>query len=50
MGLIETSLSYDASTYFYNPAGGVFIKDRFSFSGGASLLIVADNTQAQVFP
>lgn len=39
MGLIGTSLSYDASTYFYNPAGGVFIKDRFSFSGGMSLLM-----------
>jgi long-chain fatty acid transport protein len=46
MGLIGTSLSYDASTYFYNPAGGVFIKDRFSFSGGASLLMSRTTYQA----
>ena len=46
MGLIGTSLSYDASTYFYNPAGGVFIKDRFSFSGGATLLMSRTTYQA----
>jgi len=39
MGLIGTSLSYDASTYFYNPAGGAFLKDKWSFSGGASFLM-----------
>jgi long-chain fatty acid transport protein len=46
MGLIGTSLSYDASTYFYNPAGGVFIKDRFSFSGGVTLLMSRTTYQA----
>jgi long-chain fatty acid transport protein len=39
MGLIGTSLSYDASTYFYNPAGGAFLKDKWSFSGGVSFLM-----------
>jgi long-chain fatty acid transport protein len=46
MGLIGTSLSYDASTYFYNPAGGVYIKDRFSFSGGLTLLMSRTTYQA----
>ena len=46
MGLIGTSLNYDASTYFYNPAGGVFINDRFSFSGGLSLLMSRTTFQA----
>lgn len=46
MGLIGTSLSYDASTYFYNPAGGVFIKDKFSFSAGVSLLMTRTTYQA----
>lgn len=46
MGLIGTSLSYDASTYFYNPAGGVFINEKFSFSGGLSLLMSRTTFQA----
>ncbi len=39
MGLIGTSLSYDASTIFNNPGGMSFIKDKWSFSGGASLIM-----------
>lgn len=46
MGLIGTSLSNDASTYFYNPAGGVFIKDRFSICGGGTLLMARTTYQA----
>ena len=46
MGLIGTSLSYDASTYFYNPAGGAFLKDRYSFSAGASFLMSRTTFQA----
>lgn len=38
MGLIGTSLSYDASTLFYNPGGAPFLKDRFSITGGVSFL------------
>jgi long-chain fatty acid transport protein len=44
--LIGTSLSNDASAYFYNPAGGVFIPERFSFSGGASFLMSRTTFQA----
>jgi long-chain fatty acid transport protein len=47
MGLIGTSLSYDASTYFYNPAGGAFLKDRYSFSAGASFLMSRTTFQAK---
>jgi long-chain fatty acid transport protein len=39
MGLIGTSLSYDASTLFFNPGGASFVNDRFSFSGGASFIM-----------
>jgi len=39
MGLIGTSLSYDASALFYNPGGAPFIDSRFSFSGGLSFLM-----------
>jgi long-chain fatty acid transport protein len=46
MGLIGTSLSNDASAYFYNPAGGAFIPERFSFSGGASFLMSRTTFQA----
>jgi long-chain fatty acid transport protein len=46
MGLIGTSLSNDASAYFYNPAGGAFIPERFSFSGGASFLMSRSTFQA----
>jgi long-chain fatty acid transport protein len=36
MGLIGTSLSYDASALFYNPGGASFINSKFSFSAGAT--------------
>lgn len=38
MGLIGTSLSYDASTLFYNPGATPFLENKWNFSGGASLL------------
>jgi long-chain fatty acid transport protein len=34
MGLIGTSLSYDASALFYNPGGASFVDSKFSFSEG----------------
>ncbi|MEI8006375.1 MAG: outer membrane protein transport protein [Bacteroidota bacterium] len=39
MGLIGTSLSYDASTIFYNPGGVSFLDEKWSFSGGVSLIM-----------
>jgi long-chain fatty acid transport protein len=39
MGLIGTSLSYDASSLFYNPGGAAFVNEKWSFSGGVSLLM-----------
>ncbi len=39
MGLIGTSLSYDASALFYNPGGAPFIDSKFSLSGGLTLLM-----------
>ena len=39
MGLIGTSLSYDASSLFYNPGGTPFLDKKWSFSGGASLIM-----------
>jgi long-chain fatty acid transport protein len=39
MGLIGTSLSYDASALFYNPGGASFIDSKFSFSGGMTFLM-----------
>lgn len=39
MGLIGTSLSYDASSLFYNPGGASFIDEKFSFSGGLTFLM-----------
>ena len=39
MGLIGTSLSYDASSLFYNPGGTPFLDKRWSFSGGVNLLM-----------
>ncbi|MCX6287461.1 MAG: outer membrane protein transport protein [Bacteroidetes bacterium] len=39
MGLIGTSLTYDASSIFYNPGGVSFIKDKWSLSGGVSLIM-----------
>ncbi len=45
MGLIGTSLSYDASTLFYNPGGAPFLKDRFSINGGVSFLMAKTTFQ-----
>ena len=39
MGLIGTSLSYDASTLFYNPGRAPFVDTKWSFSGGVNLLM-----------
>ncbi len=39
MGLIGTSLSYDASSLFYNPGGTPFLEKKWSFSGGVNLLM-----------
>ncbi len=46
MGLIGTSLSYDASTMFYNPGGSPFINEKFSFSGGVTFLMARTTYQA----
>ena len=46
MGLIGTSLTYDASTIFYNPGGACFINEKFSFSGGMSFLFSRATFQA----
>ncbi|MBN1198925.1 MAG: outer membrane protein transport protein [Bacteroidales bacterium] len=45
MGLIGTSLTYDASSYFYNPGAAAFVQDRFSISGGVSLLMARTTFQ-----
>jgi long-chain fatty acid transport protein len=47
MGLIGTSLSYDASALFYNPGGAPFINSKFSFSGGATFLMARATFQSQ---
>jgi long-chain fatty acid transport protein len=47
MGLIGTSLSYDASALFYNPGGAAFVNDKWSFSGGVSLLMARTTFQAK---
>jgi len=39
MGLIGTSLTYDASSLFYNPGGASFVNEKFSFSGGLTYLM-----------
>jgi long-chain fatty acid transport protein len=39
MGLIGTSLSYDASSLFYNPGAASFVDKKWSFSGGVNLLM-----------
>ena len=39
MGLIGTSLDYDASSIFYNPGGVSFLNDKWSFSGGLSFIM-----------
>lgn len=45
MGLIGTSLTYDASSLFYNPGAAAFVKDKWSFSGGVSLLMARTTFQ-----
>jgi long-chain fatty acid transport protein len=45
MGLIGTSLSYDASSLFYNPGGAAFVNDKWSFSGGVSFLMARTTFQ-----
>jgi long-chain fatty acid transport protein len=45
MGLIGTSLTYDASSFFYNPGAAAFVQDKFSFSGGVSLLMARTTFQ-----
>jgi len=47
MGLIGTSLSYDASTLFYNPGGAAFVNEKWSFTGGVSLLMARTTFQAK---
>jgi len=46
MGLIGTSLNYDASALFYNPGGAPFINSKFSFSAGATFLMSRTTFQA----
>ena len=47
MGLIGTSLTYDASSLFYNPGGASFVNEKFSFSGGMSFLFSRATFQAE---
>jgi long-chain fatty acid transport protein len=47
MGLIGTSLSYDASALFYNPGGAAFVDSKFSFSGGLTFLMARTTFQAK---
>jgi long-chain fatty acid transport protein len=47
MGLIGTSLSYDASALFYNPGGAPFVDSKFSFSGGVTFLMARATYQSQ---
>jgi long-chain fatty acid transport protein len=47
MGLIGTSLSYDASALFYNPGGAAFVNEKWSFSGGVSFLMARTTFQAK---
>lgn len=47
MGLIGTSLNYDASALFYNPGGAPFIDSKFSFSGGITFLTARTTFQAK---
>ena len=46
MGLIGTSLTYDASALFYNPGAASFLSDKFSVSGGMSFLFSRATFQA----
>jgi long-chain fatty acid transport protein len=45
MGLIGTSLTYDASSLFYNPGGASMLTDRWSFSGGINFLMARTTYQ-----
>jgi len=47
MGLIGTSLTYDASALFYNPGAASFIDSKFSFSGGLSFIMSRTTFQAK---
>jgi long-chain fatty acid transport protein len=47
MGLIGTSLTYDASSLFYNPGGASFVNEKFSFSGGMTFLMARTTFQSQ---
>lgn len=47
MGLIGTSLNYDASCLFYNPGGAPFVDSKFSFSGGMSFIMARATYQAK---
>jgi long-chain fatty acid transport protein len=47
MGLIGTSLSYDASSLFYNPGGAAFVNEKWSFSGGISMIMARGTFQAK---
>ncbi|MCX6304947.1 MAG: outer membrane protein transport protein [Bacteroidetes bacterium] len=47
MGLIGTSLSYDASSLFFNPGGAAFVNEKWSFSGGVSLIFARGTFQAK---
>ncbi len=47
MGLIGTSLSYDATTLFNNPGGAAFVNEKWSFSAGVSLIFARGTFQAK---
>jgi long-chain fatty acid transport protein len=47
MGLIGTSLTYDASSLFYNPGGAAFVNEKWSFSAGVSLIFARGTFQAK---
>ena len=47
MGLIGTSLNYDASSLFYNPGGAAFVNEKWSFSGGISFIFARGTFQAK---
>lgn len=38
MGHTGTGLAQDAATVYFNPGGMTFLKDKYSFSGGASIV------------
>lgn len=47
MGLIGTSLTYDASSLFYNPGASPFVNEKFSISGGVTFLMSRATFQAK---